>query len=810
MKKGKTDLIWIAVGIIASIGIYFLYNNNQYETLEMEITREEAIVIAGNFLASLDVPIDNYEKECYVYLNTEDNNYYLKTMGTSKFKNVINNEELPVHGWEILFHKNEFRDVPQTTYRVFLTHSGKLQSFTRQIPDSIYIPTVDIDSAEVIITDFLENEIGIELSDFDLVSSHVNNLNNRSDYFFRWETVYQEPAGILYLEARIQGNSPGYFEIDFELPENTERGFEVTSALLGTVSAVFIFLLVQFAFYFFIKKYHQGEVWLKTGRKVFIIFYLILVLNMINIWPALGQGVGLGNINLILTKLILFLIYILILNLVLGLLVFTSWTVGESFARELWPKKLRGIDSFFKGRFFTIQSGESIFYGFIIAISLVFLFNFAEYILNSNTNDFYISMNHSLTIFSGSYPAIHIILSSFEYAFMSSFVIIFFIINITYQKWKRKWLSIVITGLAATLGNVIMITPPSVSYPPVDLFLIFLFSCSFAYVYFSFDLLTIFSMIFNISLITGALTLSASSNSFYLYNLLPVGIMIILSPVIYFISRIKQDEFVLESFGMPSHIARISERERLKKEMEIAAKVQLSLLPKENPNISGYDIAGLSIPAVEAGGDYYDFVKLDNNKIGIAIGDVSGKGVGAAIYMTLTKGILQAHAEENASPKVVLGKVNKLLYKTMEKNSFVSMFYTILDINNNTISYARAGHNPAIFCKCNTEKSTLLNSDGIALGLEIGDIFTRTLREEAKVLDPGDMVIYYTDGFTEAMNENRQQFGEERLINLIESNKHKSASELIHTIVRNVRKFMDNYPQHDDMTIVVIHRCPDK
>jgi len=98
----------------------------------------------------------------------------------------------------------------------------------------------------------------------------------------------------------------------------------------------------------------------------------------------------------------------------------------------------------------------------------------------------------------------------------------------------------------------------------------------------------------------------------------------------------------------------------------------------------------LSLPAVEAGGDYYDFVKLDNNKIGIAIGDVSGKGVGAAIYMTLTKGILQAHAEENASPKVVLGKVNKLLYKTMEKNSFVSMFYTILDINNHTISYARA------------------------------------------------------------------------------------------------------------------------
>ena len=272
------------------------------------------------------------------------------------------------------------------------------------------------------------------------------------------------------------------------------------------------------------------------------------------------------------------------------------------------------------------------------------------------------------------------------------------------------------------------------------------------------------------------------------------------------VSKFRQDEFVLENFGLPSHIARISERERLKKEMEIAARVQLSLLPKENPQIKGYDIAGLSLPAIEAGGDYYDFVKLSDNNLGIAIGDVSGKGVGAAIYMTLTKGILQAHAEENVSPRIVLEKVNKLLYKTIEKNSFVSMFYTILDFENHSLIFSRAGHNPPIFFSNSENKTQYLTGEGIALGLEVGEIFSRTLTEEKKNLLPGDLVVFYTDGFTEAMNESREQFGENRLIHLIESNKNKSAEDLIDTIVRNARKFMDNYPQHDDMTIVIMKR----
>ncbi len=289
-------------------------------------------------------------------------------------------------------------------------------------------------------------------------------------------------------------------------------------------------------------------------------------------------------------------------------------------------------------------------------------------------------------------------------------------------------------------------------------------------------------------------------------NFILLVIAYLIIPLIYVISRIKKEEFVLENYGLPSHVLRISERERLKKEMEIASRVQLSLLPKEEPVIPGYDIASISLPAVEAGGDYYDFVKLSNNKIGIAIGDVSGKGIGAAIYMTLTKGILQAHAEENVSPSNVLVKVNRLLYKTIEKNSFVSMFYAILDKNNNTITYSRAGHNPGILCSQQSGGTRLLLSKGMALGLEEGSLFTSTLNEETIEIKAGDIFVLYTDGCTEAMNEKHDQFGEEKLISLIESNRNLTAKDLVNLVIKDVRKFVDNYPQHDDMTIVVLKR----
>jgi serine phosphatase RsbU (regulator of sigma subunit) len=190
--------------------------------------------------------------------------------------------------------------------------------------------------------------------------------------------------------------------------------------------------------------------------------------------------------------------------------------------------------------------------------------------------------------------------------------------------------------------------------------------------------------------------------------------------------------------------------------------------------------------------------------LGIAIGDVSGKGVPAAIYMTLTKGILQSHADDTISPRLVLNKVNKLLYRNIEKNSFVSMFYAVLDIDGKTLTFARAGHNPGIMIDQKDGINQELSTDGIALGLEEGRVFNQRLKEQTIALASGDTLVFYTDGFTEAMNKIQEEYGEERFVNLISSNRSMSAQGLIDILVKSVQDFSEGAPQHDDMTVVVI------
>jgi len=220
--------------------------------------------------------------------------------------------------------------------------------------------------------------------------------------------------------------------------------------------------------------------------------------------------------------------------------------------------------------------------------------------------------------------------------------------------------------------------------------------------------------------------------------------------------------------------------------------------------VQGFDIAGLCVPALEVGGDYFDFGELQDGNLGIAVGDVSGKGIPAAIYMTLTKGILQSHAGEESSPKQVLSKVNNLMYRTIERNWYVSMFYAVLDSRRKLLRFARAGHNPGIVFRSGESQASLLQTAGIGLGLDPGEVFTRTLVEGELQMTQGDTLVLYTDGFTEAMNSRHEEFGEARFLQLLQRHQHSSAAALVHEILGEVRDFAGDHPQHDDMTLVVL------
>jgi hypothetical protein len=603
--------------------------------------------------------------------------------------------------------------------------------------------------------------------------------------------------------ANIQGNQTGAIEYNFYPPENYREGSDSSQALFGTFSVLFVFFLTQYAIFLFLKKYHQGEIWLKIGRNLFLVYFSVSIVYLINYWPSVGQNINMG-LDVLTSKIIIFLSMGLLVYFFLALLLFGSWSVSESYAREQWPEKLNAIDAYFKGKIFRKASGTSMMKGLVLALGVSLIYLTASILLNVEKSFMYISPSSLLGIYTGFFPVVDILAESFINSMLGSIAITFFIINVVYQKWHNRTAAILLSGLVFTLAAVISPSPPSVNVFFLSLLITFAFGCFYGYIFFKFDILTLLSLHFHVGIITKGFALENGMDSFYAANFFLLILAISTTPVIYFISRYRNKDFVLTEYGMPEHIKRISERERMQRELELAAKVQLSLLPKRQPEIPGFDIAGFSLPAKEAGGDYYDFVKLGGNKLGIAIGDVSGKGMGAAIYMTLTKGILQAHAEENVSPKIVMDKVNKLLYRTVEKNTFVSMFYAVLDVDRKKLSYSRAGHNPGILYSHQGGSTKELKSKGMALGLERGHIFRETLIEEEISLADGDLVVLYTDGLTEAMNRSRAEYGESKLVNSIKEYRELPSQRIIELVFKDIQKFTNGYPQHDDMTMVVI------
>ena len=213
----------------------------------------------------------------------------------------------------------------------------------------------------------------------------------------------------------------------------------------------------------------------------------------------------------------------------------------------------------------------------------------------------------------------------------------------------------------------------------------------------------------------------------------------------------------------------VVEQERLQKEMQVAQEIQHSLLPNKVPTISGYDIGSLYRAAKEVGGDYYDFVHVDEETVGVVVADVSGKGVPGSLVMTMIRTALRMEARGNHSAAEVMARMNDFVTEDMKKGMFVTIFYVILDSKNRIISYSSAGHNPMILYRAETDETFFLNPRGFPVGISLPDnsLFRRSIDVEKIKLKKDDMLVIYTDGVTEAMNEERDQYGEDRLLSLI-------------------------------------------
>jgi len=247
----------------------------------------------------------------------------------------------------------------------------------------------------------------------------------------------------------------------------------------------------------------------------------------------------------------------------------------------------------------------------------------------------------------------------------------------------------------------------------------------------------------------------------------------------------------------------LAEKRRIEQELLIAQEFQKFLLPKECPRIAGIEIAASSLPAHEVGGDFYDFFWLDGERLGIVIADVAGKGVRGALVMTMMRSVMRAESPHGPSPCAVLERVNERILADTRERIFITMIFAILDLSRRTLTFARAGHEPLVAFSRTDGAVRLLAPDGIALGLVDSRLFS-LIRDIEVPLNDGDIVVLYTDGMIEAMDERGREYGQERLLDMLRTHSEASAEDLVHTFVTDVRRFTRGQRQSDDVTLVVL------
>lgn len=244
----------------------------------------------------------------------------------------------------------------------------------------------------------------------------------------------------------------------------------------------------------------------------------------------------------------------------------------------------------------------------------------------------------------------------------------------------------------------------------------------------------------------------------------------------------------------------------LERELEVGQQIQLSLLPKAPPVVPGWEFSTFYQPARLVGGDFYDFFELpgEPRRLGIVIADVAGKGVPAALYMALCRTVIRTVALNGYSPVDVLTRANKLILNDSRSELFLTAFYATLDTHSGRLIYARAGHNPPLWWQAATGQVQALDVPGIVIGA-----FSEIELEERQIdMAPGDSLLFYTDGVTEAMDDHRREFGDERLRAIAAAQTNASAEELVETVVSAARAHSGDAPQSDDMTLIGVRRCP--
>ncbi len=823
MAKFKSFFLFLVLAAAAILTASLLYKSvTPLGALKLDMNSDEVKQRVAIFLENMNLENELSNLGTSLRLNEDLVVRTYDLFGTSKGNNLLRNK-LPGFYWEINW-------IADSTEHIFIgagasteedvkaiifkklhvrydTH-GSLIYFNKQIKDSSDIYDASFEQAMETARKFITKNTLLKPVGNDTISALIPDNSNissaRSDfitdyklsinqkvernegasYEFLWKGYSSLLKTPIDLRINVAGSEVTRFEIDY--PEVKDIA-DIRNNIIYAVPQIAFFILIFIMIGIF--AYKQIKAYEISFRMAMLISFIVGISFALDLYLQINQLSG-------------FQFYIpLVLGTILyGGGIFLVWSVSEALAREVWKEKFISLDLATNGYFMHSRVGRSFFTGlsgglgltiaWLLLLALVQQFGHLSFVSNDNAQ---------WAQFDSSNPVIAVFVKNIYNSIFIITAFFIFLFSGLRKKIHSTSLIIIITLVIWTLVVNNEIRPWQYS-KFVELFI----GLILILIYFKYDVLATIVAYISFDIIKVGIALFTVGNIAYLQSgYLFIGLVAIIC-IGGFMSLIIKDKITDYDSVTPAFVKNITERQRLQRELEIARDVQMSFLPKTSPDFTGLDIAARCLPANEVGGDYYDFVELGNNRLGIIVGDVSGKGTQAAFYMTLTKGFLKALSKTTDSPSEMLTKMNELFYENVERGTFISMVYGIFDITNNKFKIARAGHNPVIVKNPKAGSSELLNPTGLALGLEKGKLFGKTIREEEIEIESGDVFVFYTDGFTEAMNKKNEEFGEDKLIETIETYSDESSGNILLKTFKEVEKFVGKAQRHDDMTIVVV------
>ncbi len=615
----------------------------------------------------------------------------------------------------------------------------------------------------------------------------VNNLKVRAYFEVTTSGVLKSFDTTFSPEEEIVSDQKGDFDISFG-----------SGSIADTIRFFGYFLLFIFTFILFLRRLNARLIDVKAALQDAIWggFFATIALGNTAGWDSFQRIDSFWN------ALLPALGFMLAAGSAGAFCVFIISCATDSIARAVWPKRLASLTLARNARYFNTTMGLSLLRSCGLAglfLGLATLFMFLPGVSPSSIR---------ANILEGDLlsPILDLVSTNGLFSMVICMMILLSIGATMYSKHSSNLAVIVIVTLVAAL---LQIGPLKVAPDILQAILsgsigLLLSLALLRFDYFScFGGFALFGILWQVTPFWLVSVSESQLDVVIAFSLIPIAL------IVGFLGLISRQDTEDTGQFVPTYLREMAQQERMRGELDIARQVQSSLLPRRMPSMQGVDIAAMCLPAQEVGGDYFDFIRMDKNRLAVVIGDVSGKGIQAGFFMTLTKGFLHAICHQVDSPAEVLTRVNELFCNNVPRGTFISLIYGILDVSKNTFTFARAGHDPVLFYSSKQDSPAFVQPKGMAIGLTPDDTFRETIQDETIELSPDDLLVFYTDGVTEAVNPRMEQFGVGRLAQKVESaGLKKSAQQVLQEISEHIKVFVKSAGRADDMTMVVIRIPP--